>query len=142
MSGLKFVETAGAVKNADLAELQSAIDDLLEFRYQLNEVEPQIQEARKCEFERRDAKRRAAAEAEASDAERRETIEKAMADRQFLLSFSATIAGTAVGLVGTLLAITTAFPAQRLVGILLGLLGFIVVCFGVYHWSSKNLLPK
>lgn len=138
----RIVETSGAVKNADSKALKSAIEDLLAFRYQLIAVEPQILEARKRAFEKREAERRAVAEIEAADAERRETIEKTMSDRQFLLSFSATIAGTAVGLVGTLIAIATAFPTQRLVGISLGLIGFALVCFGVYCWSSRNLLLK
>ena len=141
-AALKFVETAGAVRDVEPSKLESAIDSLLNWRYRLLEIEPEIVAKRNEALACRENEQRQHAKELADEKTRIGCAEKAMADRQFLLSFSATIAGTAVGLVGTLLAITTAFPTQRLVGILLGLFGFAVVCFVVYRWSSKNLLSK
>ena len=138
----KILETAGAVRDADPLLLEAALSELLAYRYKLLAIEPQIVQLRNESLDRQEAEKRHYAQLVAEEAECRERVAKVLQARQFLLSFSATIAGTVVGLLGTLLAILGTFPRHRFTGILVGLSGFAVLCFTVYQWASKRLISK
>ena len=138
----EFVETSGQVKDCDPQKLDNAISDLLNVRFKLLEIEPQIMSLR-------ERKREAEAEAErirqmdvAASAERDAKAEKTMLDRQFLLSFSATVSGSLIGLLGTLIAIYGTFPESRILGLSSGFVGFLIFTVATYKISRAFLLAK
>ena len=97
----------------------------------------------------RERKREAEAEAErirqmdvAASAERDAKAEKTMLDRQFLLSFSATVSGSLIGLLGTLIAIYGTFPESRILGLASGFVGFLIFTVATYKISRAFLLAK
>lgn len=138
----KAIESAGAVRDADPGVLEGALSDLLTYRYKLLALEPQIVQMRNEALDRQAAEKRLHEQLVAEEEERRECVEKVLQARQFLLSFSATVAGTAVGLLGALLAVFGMFPRQWHWGILLGLLVFFALCFVSYCWARSRLLSK
>ncbi len=136
----KLIETGGAVRDADPMALKAAIDDLLEYRYRLLAVEPQIVAKRNEIIESREAQKREKAASIAADRERKARSEKIVQDRQFLLSFSATVSGSLIGLLGTLIAIYGTFPGSRIQGIVLGFFGFIIFTLATYKISRAFLV--
>lgn len=138
----KVIETAGAVRDADPSALETALSKLMAYRYKLLAIEPQIVALRNEFLDRQEAEKRRCAQLAAEVAESRERAAKVLQARQFLLSFSATIAGTVVGLLGTLLAILGTFPNYRFIGVVVGLSGFVMLCVVIYQWSAAKLIPK
>lgn len=136
----KLIETAGAVRDADPAALQLAVDELLKYRYLLLEIEPQIVAKRNAAIERREEEKREQAKRVAADRERREQAEKVVLDRQFLLSFSATVSGSVIGLFGTLIAIYGTFSEVRFLGVAIGFIGFVVFTVMTYKLSRRWLV--
>lgn len=136
----KLIETGGAVRDADPTALQTAVDELLKYRYRILEIEPQLIVKRNEVIERREAEKREQARSAAADRENKERIEKIVQDRQFLLSFSATVSGTVIGLFGTLIAIYGTFPEVRFLGVAIGLVGFAVFTIMTYKLSRRWLV--
>ncbi|MBR3222031.1 MAG: hypothetical protein IKF72_07315 [Kiritimatiellae bacterium] len=138
----RFIETSGQVKDCDPQKLDNAISALLDVRSKLLEIEPQIMSLR-------ERKREAEAEAErsrqmdaAASAEKNAKAEKTMSDRQFLLSFSATVSGSLIGLLGTLIAIYGTFPECRFLGTVVGLVGFVIFTVATYKISRALLVAR
>ncbi|MGN0846596.1 MAG: hypothetical protein ACI4RA_04335, partial [Kiritimatiellia bacterium] len=138
----KAIESAGAVRDVDPDILEGALSDLLAYRYRLLALEPQVVQLRNEALDRQEAEKRLYEQLVAEEQERRERVEKVLQARQFLLSFSATVAGTIVGLLGVLLAVFGMFPRQWYWGILLGLLVFAALCLVSYWWARNRLLSK
>ena len=67
---------------------------------------------------------------------------KTMSDRQFLLSFSATVSGSLIGLLGTLIAIYGTFPEFRFLGPVVGLVGFVIFTVATYKISRALLVAR
>lgn len=138
----KLIETTGAVRDADPQELQAAVNQLLEYRYQLLAIEPQIVSKRNEEIAQREAEKREQAKSIAADRERKERTERIAQDRQFLLSFSATVSGSIIGLIGTLIAIYGTFPEFRFAGIMVGIVGFAIFVVMTYKISKNHLVAN
>lgn len=138
----KLIETGGAVRDADPKVLKAAIDDLLEYRYRLLAIEPQIVAKRNEIIESREAQKREKAASIAADRERKARNEKIVQDRQFLLSFSATVSGSLIGLLGTLIAIYGTFPEFRFLGMVVGLVGFVIFTVATYKISRAFLVAR
>lgn len=65
-----------------------------------------------------------------------------MLDRQFLMSFSATVSGSLIGLFGTLIAIYGTFPESRFLGMVLGFVGFVIFTVATYKISRACLVVR
>ena len=65
--------------------------------------------------------------------------------QQFLLSFTATVLGTVVGIAGVMFAVWDMLPSVwwiRTGGVVVWLLAFACVCKKFYGWSAKKLLTE
>lgn len=83
------------------------------------------------------------------DVEKQESVEVAdeviLSVQQFLLSFTATVLGTFIGIAGVMLAAWDMLPNiwwGRIGGVVILLLAFAFLCKKFYGWSAKKLLTE